>query len=144
MRYRKQSNCVYACEYHLVFSSKYRRKIFTKGIGDYLGLRLNEMRQYYPEVDIIEYNHHKDHIHLLVSIPPKFSVGSIVRIIKSNSSRWLKKKFGEYFRKVYWGTGSIWSEGYFVSTVGRDEDVIKKYIENQGKEDEGRAPLETE
>ena len=51
-------------------------------------------------------------------------------------------QFCEYFRKVYWGTASIWSEGYFASTVGRDEEIIKNYIENQGKEDEGRAPLE--
>ena len=133
---------MYACEYHIVISSKYRRKIFTKGIGIYLGKRLNEIRKHYPEIDILEYNFDKDHIHLLVSIPPKMSVGSVVRIVKSNSARWLKEKFGEYLRKVYWGTKSVWSEGYFVSTIGRDEEIIRKYIENQGKEDEGRTLFE--
>jgi putative transposase len=142
MRYRKQSNCVYACEYHIVISSKYRRKIFTKGIGTYLGKRLPEIRKHYPEIDILEYNFDKDHVHLLISIPPKMSVGSVVRIVKSNSARWLKEKFGEYLRKVYWGTKSVWSEGYFVSTIGRDEAIIRKYIENQGKEDEGRTLFE--
>ena len=142
--YRKQSNCVYACEYHVVLSTKYRRKIFTKGIGEYLGRRLPEIRQYYPDVHILEYNHDGDHIHLLLSIPPKRSVGSIVRIVKSNSARWLKEKFGEYLRKVYWGTQSVWSEGYFVSTVGRDEAIIKAYIQRQGQEDEGRTKFVTD
>ena len=141
-RYRKQSNCVYACEYHIVFTSKYRRKIFSKGIGEYFGKRLEEIRQYYPEVDILEYNHDKDHVHFLVSIPPKLSVGSVVRILKCNSARWLKEKFAKYLKSVYWGTPSIWSEGYFVSTVGRDENVIPKYIEKQGIEDEGRTKFE--
>ena len=67
------------------------------------------------------------------------SLGSVVRIIKSNGARWLKEKFAEYLKKVYWGTKSVWSDGYFVSTIGRDEEVIRKYIENQGKEDEGRT-----
>lgn len=97
------------------------------------------MRQHYPEIDIMEYGYEGDHVHFLISIPPKVSVGSVVRILKSNSARWLKEKFAEYLRKVYWGTSSIWSAGYFVSTVGRDEAVIRAYIEHQGKEDEGRT-----
>ena len=72
------------------------------------------------------------------------SVGSVVRIVKSNSAKWLKEKFSEYLKKVYWGTQSIWSEGYFVSTLGRDEEVIRKYIEEQGKEDEGRTLFVTD
>ena len=132
MRYRKQSNCVYACEYHVVMVSKYRRKIFKEGIGEYLGKQLEEIRKHYPEIDVLEYNHDKDHVHLLISVPPKMSVGSVVRILKSNTAKSLKKKFTEYLKKVYWGSSGIWSEGYFVSTVGRDEEVIRKYIENQG------------
>ncbi len=139
MRYRKQSNCVYACEYHVVITTKYRRKIFSKGIGEYLGERMREIRAHYPAIDILEYGHDVDHIHLLISIPPKMSVGSVVRIVKCNSARWLKEKFAEYLRKVYWGTESVWSEGYFVSTIGRDEKIIRQYIENQGREDEGRT-----
>ena len=139
--YRKQSNCIYLCEYHIVFTTKYRRKIFIKGIGEYLGTRLCEIQKRYPEIDIMEYNHDKDHIHMLVSIPPKLRVGSVVRIVKTNSSRWLKEKFGEYLRQVYWGTNAVWSEGYFVFTVGRDEQVIRRYIEMQGRDDEGRTPF---
>jgi putative transposase len=70
----------------------------------------------------------------------KFSVSQAVRIIKSNTSRDLKKKF-PFLKDVYWGTDGIWSDGYFVSTVGINEHVIKNYIENQGKEDSGQAKL---
>jgi len=119
MEYR--NNCVYICEYHIVMCTKYRRKIFSKGVGEYFRKKLGEIRKHYPEIDMLEYNYDGDHIHMLVSIPPKMSVGSVVRIVKSNGSKWLKDKFAEYLRKVYWGTVSIWSEGYFVSTVGKDE-----------------------
>lgn len=98
------------------------------------------MKDHYPEIDIININHDKDHIHILVIIPPKFSVGQVVRILKLNTSRDLKKKF-PFLKDVYWGKDEIWSDGYFVSTVGINEEVIKKYIEQQGKEDSGQAQL---
>ena len=68
------------------------------------------------------------------------SVSQVVRIIKSNTSKDLKKKFG-FLKDVYWGTDGIWSDGYFVSTVGVNEEIIKKYIERQGQEDSGQAQL---
>ena len=140
MKYRKQSHCVYFCEYHLVFSTKYRRKIFNDGIFKYMLTRLDEVKKHYPMVDILEINHDVDHIHILIVIPPKMSVGQVVRILKSNTSRDLKKKF-PFLKEVYWGTDGIWSDGYFVSTVGVNESIIKRYIENQGKEDSGQAQL---
>ena len=102
--------------------------------------RLKEVREHYPMVDILEINHDVDHVHILLVIPPKMSVGQVVRILKSNTSRDLKKKF-PFLKEVYWGTDGIWSDGYFVSTVGVNEHIIKKYIENQGKEDSGQAQL---
>lgn len=75
---------------------------------------------------------------MLVSIPPQMSVGSAVRLFKSNSSRNLKQKF-KFLQKVYYGTDGIWSDGYFVSTVGVDADMIKRYIERQGQEDAGQT-----
>jgi len=141
MRYRKRAHCVYCCDYHLVITSKYRRKIFNDGIHSYMRERLKEIVAHYPEIDIKEMNHDQDHVHLLVSIPPPMSVGSVVRIIKSNTSRRLKEKF-PILKKVYWGTDGIWSDGYFVSTVGADEMVIRKYIDHQGQEDSGQAQLD--
>jgi putative transposase len=141
MKYKKQAHCVYYCEYHLVFSTKYRRRIFNEGIFAYFNERLKEIQRHYPELEIIEVNHDEDHVHLLVSIPPKMNVSSAVRIIKTNMSVKLKEKF-PFLKKVYWGTDGIWSDGYFVSTVGINEQVIKRYIEMQGAEDTGQAQLE--
>ena len=93
MKLRKQSHCVYYCEYHLVFATKYRRKIFNDGVFAYILERLKEIKSHYPELDIIEINHDEDHVHLLISIPPKMSVGKVVGILKANTSRRLKEKF---------------------------------------------------
>ena len=141
MNFRRQSNCVYFCEYHLVFPTKFRHEIFNNGVFAYLEDILKNIKKYYPEIDILEVNHDIDHIHILVSIPPKLSVGKVVGIIKANTSRSLKKKF-DFLKRLYWGTDAIWSEGYFVSTVGINEEVIRKYIQKQGEEDFGQAKLE--
>lgn len=143
MRLRKQSNAVYFCQYHLIFPTKYRRKIFNAGVFAYLEEVLKKLRDYYPEVEVVEINHDVDHIHILISIPPKMAVGQVVRIVKANTARMLRKKF-IHLKKVYWGNDGIWSEGYFVSTVGINEEIIKKYIQQQGKEDFGQAQLELE
>lgn len=141
MRFRRQSNAVYRCEYHIVFSTKYRRKVINEGLFAYIRERLKGLNKYHPEIDILEISHDIDHIHMLVSFPPKMSIGSVVRVIKANTSRDIKKKFG-FLKEVYWGTQSFWSKGYFVSTVGIDEAIIKRYIERQGEEDLGQAKLE--
>ncbi len=69
------------------------------------------------------------------------SVGNAVRIIKANTARSIRQKF-PILRKVYWGSEGIWSDGYFVSTIGINESIIRRYIEEQGKEDAGQAKLE--
>ena len=140
MEFRRQTNCIYHCEYHLVLVTKYRRKIFNDGVHNYMTARLKEMKQYYPEVDILKINHDQDHLHLLISIPPKMSIGTAVRIIKSNTAKRLKEKFA-FLKEVYWGTESVWSGGYFISTVGINEKIIRRYIEMQGREDAGQAKL---
>jgi putative transposase len=108
---------------------------------EYIDKKLVEVTEHYPLIRINTVNHDKDHVHLLISIPPTISVGSAVEIIKQNTSRELKQKF-PFLKKVYWGSEAIWSEGYFVSTVGIDEVVIQKYIENQGKKDSGQTKFE--
>ena len=121
--------------------SKYRRKIFNAGSFTYFKEIMKGIRERLPEIVVLELNHDVDHIHLLLSIPPKMRVSDVVRHIKSNSGRLMKRKF-EYMRKAYWGVDGIWSDGYFVSTVGVNESVIQKYIQKQGQEDRGQAQLE--
>lgn len=140
MQIRKQGHCAYQCEYHLVLVSKYRRKIFNEGSVEYFSEVMKEILEKLPEIKILTMNHDKDHIHIHLSIPPKMRVSDVVKTIKSISGRLLKRKF-EYMRKAYWGVDGIWSDGYFVSTIGINEYAIKHYIEHQGQEDLGQAQL---
>jgi len=127
MDYRKQSHAVYICDYHIVLPTKYRRSIFNDGIFEYLRLKLLEINKHYPQIVFKEMNHDKDHIHLLVSIPPKMSMGSVVRIIKANTSTGIKQKF-PFLKETYWGTDGIWTDGYFVSTVGINEVTTNRRL----------------
>ena len=141
MVYRKQAHSVYYCTYHMVFPTKYRHQVFNAGVFAYFEYKLKEIRKHYPEIEFEAVNHDKDHVHFLVSIPPKFSVSKVVGIIKANTSKGMKDKFS-FLKELYWGTDGIWSDGYFVSTVGINEETIKRYVENQGKEDTGQAKLD--
>ncbi|KKS41426.1 MAG: transposase IS200-family protein [Candidatus Gottesmanbacteria bacterium GW2011_GWB1_43_11] len=128
----------------MAITTKYRHQWLNEGIFAYLQVKLTEIRKHYPLINFKTINYdpkQPDHIHLLISIPPTMSVGSVVRVVKSNTSRELKQKF-PFLKKLYWGTDGIWSDGYFVSTVGVNEQTIKNYIENQGKEDSGQALLD--
>ena len=135
------SHCVYQCDYHIVIVTKYRKAIFNEGIFTYFSIKLAEITEHYPLIKFKKVNHDKDHIHFLVSIPPTMNVGKAVGLIKQNTARHLKQKF-PFLKQVYWGTEAIWSEGYFVSTVGINDKVIKTYIENQGKKDTGQTKFE--
>ena len=135
------SHCVYLCDYHTVLVTKYKKEILNQGIFAYINKRLAEITEHYPLLRFKVVNHDKDHIHMLISIPPTVSVGKVIGIIKQNTSREMKQKF-LFLKEVYWGTDAIWSEGYFVSTVGIDEAVIRAYIESQGKKDAGQTKFE--
>ena len=132
------AHCVYQCEYHVVLVTKYRKEIFNEGIIASVNKGLAEITEHYPLVRFRVVNHDKDHIHILMSIPPTEAVGKVIGIVKQNTSREIKQKF-PFLKKVYWGTDAVWSEGYFVSTVGVDEAVIRAYVENQGKKDAGQT-----
>ena len=138
MELTKLSHCVYQCDYHVVLVTRYRRKVFNKGIFAYIEKKLAEVTEYYPLIRIKLGNQDRDHIHLLVSIPPTMAVGKAVGIIKQNTAKEMKQKF-PFLKQVYWGSDGIWSDGYFVSTVGINEEVIKAYIEKQGQKDTGQT-----
>ena len=130
MEFIHLSHCVYHCNYHVVMVTKYRKEIFNEGIFAYFEKKLAEITK-----------HDKDHIHILVSIPPTMTIGKVVGIVKQNTSRELKQKF-PFLKRVYWGTDAVWSEEYFVSTAGIDEAIIKVYIEDQSKRDAGQPKFE--
>jgi putative transposase len=140
MEYHRQGHCVYYTQYHIVFPTKYRRKIFNEGVKSYFTIILKRVTGQYPEIHINEVNTDLDHTHLLVTVPPKMAVSDAVRIIKANTATALRQKF-PFLNDVYWGVSGIWSDGYFVSTVGINEDVIRRYIQQQGQQDTGQAKL---
>ena len=126
--------------YHVVWIPRYRYKILVKGVAEYLAIKFDEVRKWYPELEYVERNIQPDHVHLVVSFPPKFSIARMVQIMKSNTGRAMAEKF-EFIKQRYYGRGGIWSVGYFVSTVGLDEATIRRYVEYQEKEDFGQAKL---
>ena len=141
MELLKQAHCTYHTRYHLVFVTKYRRKILKGNISRYLEAILRNVCAKYPDIAILEMKTDEDHIHLLAVIPPKMAVSGAVRLLKTNSSRAMKRAFPFLSNMYEHDDMGVWSDGYFVSTVGCDEGVIKRYIERQGQEDKGQARL---
>ena len=141
MEYRRQNHAVYYTRYHLVFTTKFRRKIIKGGMGNYCNTLVKSIERQHPEIRIIEVNTNNNHIHILLSIAPKLAISEAVRIIKSNTARMMKKKF-TFLTTGYFDKQEIWSIGYFISTSGINEHIIKRYIEQQGQEDSGQAQLE--
>jgi putative transposase len=139
--YRKQAHATYHTRYHLVFVTKYRRKVLKEGMGQYLVALMRAVEKNYPDVEILEMNTDEDHIHLLAIIPPKRSVSEVVRVLKTNSSRHMKRRFPFLSNMYDYDDLGLWSDGYFVSTVGCDEGTIQRYIERQGQEDKGQEKL---
>ena len=141
MKYSRQSHVIYYARYHLVICARYRRKIFKDAMGDYAMKCVKGVQRRKPEIKIEEINVDKDHMHMLVTIPPKYSVSSVVCLIKSNVARVMRKRY-DFLRKMYVNKAGMWSVGYFVSTVGLNEESIRKYIEYQGREDRGQEQLD--
>lgn len=140
MRLMKQAHTVYETQYHIVMVTRYRRKILCQGIDAYLkALITKEFRKFFPDIYVEEVGMDKDHVHLHIIIPPKYAVSRIVEALKSNTSRLIRQKFPEFLSKVYWDNHGIWGTGFFVSTVGINEKVIKAYVAYQGKHDAGRT-----
>lgn len=120
------------CKYHIVFSPKYRRKAIYGQYRESIGKILRELCGY-KGVEIIEGHLMVDHVHMLVSIPPKMSVSSFMGYLKGKSALMIFDKHANL--KYKFGNRHIWAEGYYVSTVGLNEATIKKYIEEQEKQD---------
>jgi len=141
MEVKRQSHAFYRCEYHIVITTRYRRKVLRGGVRQYLKIKLVEIRKYYPDIQYVEIGIQPDHIHLVIVIPPKYSISTIIQIIKQNTAKALRDKF-DFMKYVFYGRGGIWSIGYFVSTVGLNEETVQAYVKRQGREDLGQAKLE--
>ena len=120
------------CKYHIVFAPKYRRKIIFAKLRASIGEILRILCKY-KGVEILEGHLMPDHVHMLVSIPPKISVSSFMGYLKGKSSLMIFDKHANL--KYKFGNRKFWAEGYYVSTVGLNEATIKKYIQQQEQAD---------
>ena len=120
------------CKYHIVFAPKYRRQIIYGKIKADIGQMLRKLCEY-KGIEILEAEACKDHIHMLVSIPPKYSVAQIMGYLKGKSSLMIFEKYANL--KYKYGNRHFWCRGYYVSTVGANKKAIQEYIRNQLQED---------
>ena len=120
------------CKYHIVFAPKYRRQIIYGKIKQDIGQMVRKLCEY-KGVEIIEAEACKDHIHMLVAIPPKYSVSQFMGYLKGKSSLMIFEKYANL--KYKYGNRHFWCRGYYVSTVGKNKKAIAEYIRNQLQED---------
>lgn len=132
MSTNKLAHVVWECKYHIVLVPKYRYKTFNHEVK--LGVK-DELKKLclWLGIQIVTGNVCKDHVHLCLAIPPKYSVAEVMGILKGKTAIRMFNKFPE-LKKMYWGS-HFWSRGYFVNTIGRNEEQIKQYIREQDKLD---------
>ena len=126
------------CKYHIVFIPKYRRKEIYGKLREDIGKIIRALCEY-KEVEIIEAHAMKDHIHMLVAIPPKLAVSSFMGYLKGKSSLMIFERHANLNYK--YGNRNFWAKGYFVSTVGLKDEVVREYIRNQELEDMKEAQI---
>ncbi len=142
MKIRLSGHGAYHHQYHIVWIPKYRKRILKGDLKKFIEKRLLDIHEYHPDVEIEKFSIKEDHLHLVMVIPPRYSVSAIVGKIKANTSREIRKEF-EWLQKAY-QRNEFWSPGFFSSTVGIDEEVIKRYVEFQEKVDKGQLQLSLE
>jgi len=139
MEIRLSAHGAYHHKYHVVWITKYRKKILSGQLKEFVEKHLFDIQSYHPDIEIDQCSIQKDHIYLVIIIPPRYSVSGIIGKIKANTSREIRKTFA-WIKKIYY-RNEFWSPGFFSSTVGIDEDVIKRYVEYQEKADKGQIQL---
>jgi len=125
--YKSNHNVYYSCKYHVVWCPKYRRKVLVEEVAMRLTQIMREVCQEH-QAEVLSLEVMPDHVHVLVEVDPQFGIHRLVRLIKGRSSRLLRQEFPVLKRKL----PTLWTNSYFVSTVGGAPlSVIKQYIENQ-------------
>ena len=130
--YRSLNHTKWECKYHVVFIPKYRKRRIYGGIRRYLGRVLRRLAEQ-RESRVEEGHLMPDHVHMMISIPPKYSVSQVIGYIKGKSAIHIAREFAG--RKRNFVGQHFWARGYYVTTVGRDEAVIREYIRQQEQDD---------
>ena len=128
-RWKKLSHVVYQCSYHIVWCPKYRFRILKGGVAKFVEETIRLLCEW-KSIDILELSVQEDHVHAVVSIPPKLRISEVMGILKGKTAIKLFKSYPAHKKKPYWGN-HFWSRGYCVSTIGLDENKIRSYVKYQ-------------
>jgi putative transposase len=128
-QFKRLAHSVYECKYHIVFCPKYRYRILRDEVAEYTKQQIYRLCEQKDAVEVIELKVQVDHVHLVVSIAPKYAVSSFMGYLKGKLAIRLFERYDKLGRR-YWGR-HLWSRGYCVSTIGLDEDQIRKYVKWQ-------------
>lgn len=139
-QFKKLAHSLYECKYHVVFCPKYRYKILKGEIANYVEQQIHVLCGQKDGVEVIEVNVQPDHVHLVVSIPPKYAVSQFMGFLKGKMALRLFDRYPK-LRKQYWGQ-HVWSRGYCVSSVGLDEERIKKYVKWQNQKEKDSEAMQ--
>ena len=133
-RFRKLSHTIWHCQYHIVWTPKYRLRILTGQVASEVSRCIRAFSEH-KSCEVIELSVQIDHVHLIVLVPPKISISDFVGIVKGRTAIRVMNKFRHLKQKPYWGN-HFWSRGYCVDTVGLDEEKIRKYVKYQEKKEQ--------
>ena len=137
----KTAHSTYCLKYHVVWVCKYRRKILKPGVCSYIRKTMPSLLRSMPGVEVETIGFDKDHLHMVMTIPPKYSISEVMGGLKGQLSSRMRKFF-KWLEQVYWKENVVWSPGYFVSSVGLDEKTIRNYVEMQGQQDLGQLKVQ--
>ncbi len=133
-QFKKLAHSLYECKYHVVFCPKYRYKILQDEVRQYVTQQIYRLCSQNDKIEVLEVNVQADHVHIVLSIPPKYAISELMGFLKGKLALRLFDRYPA-LRKRYWGQ-HVWSRGYCVSTVGLDEERIRKYVKWQTKKDQ--------
>ncbi|MDP2790762.1 MAG: IS200/IS605 family transposase [Rectinemataceae bacterium] len=128
-KWKKLAHVVYQCSYHIVWTPKYRYRILEGDVAKAMEDKLRTICEW-KDIEVLELNVMKDHVHMVATIPPKGSISEVMGILKGKTAIALFKGIPGLKKKPYWGN-HFWSRGYCVTTIGMDEEKIRRYVKYQ-------------
>ena len=132
-KYRKLTHVVYQCDYHIVWVTKYRYRVLKGIVKEQIERDIRTLCEW-KDVDVKELSVQADHIHLVCSIPPKIAISDFMGFLKGKLAIKIFKSYPQLRKKPYWGN-KFWARGYFINTVGINEDLVRRYVKYQEKEE---------
>ena len=128
-KWKKLAHVVYQCSYHIVWTPKYRYRILEGDIAKAMEDKIRTICEW-KDIEVLELNVMKDHVHMVATIPPRESISEVMGILKGKTAIALFKGIPGLKKKPYWGN-HFWSRGYCVTTIGMDEEKIRRYVKYQ-------------